>query len=92
MLLLCMKLGIVQLVSSLLFIVAHSVCFKVLTLGVKVFLALTELLVCSLIVGRHSFLCLIIRFLLSEPLFDHCNPTILVNLLLLAHFLTLVNN
>lgn len=87
-----MELCIVQMVYAFLFIVARPNSFKVLTLRVKVFLALTELLLCSLIICRHSFLCLIISFLLSDSLFNHCDPTILVLILLLSPFEPLINN
>lgn len=87
----CMELCIVKMVYGFLFIVARPNSVKVLTFGVKVFLALTELLLCSLIVCRHSFLCLIISFLLSDSLFNHCDPTILVLMLLLDPFEPLIN-
>ena len=85
MLLLRMELGVVELIHCLLIIVIHRFTLKMLTLRIKVFLALTELLLGNLVICcRHSFLCLIIRFLLSQPLFNHCDPIILKLLLILV--------
>ena len=84
MLLLSMELSVVELIDCLLIIVIHRFTLKMLTLRIKVFLALTELLLGNLVFCRHSFLCLIIRFLLSQPLFNHCDPIILKLLLILV--------
>ena len=87
MLLLCIELGIVELVHCLLIIIIHCFTLKMLTLRIKVFLALTELLLGNLVFCRHSFLCLIIRFLLSQPLFNHCDPIFLIHLLLVIRLI-----
>jgi hypothetical protein len=86
--LLGMELGTIELVDCFLIIIIHCFTLKMLTLRIKVFLALTELLLCNLVFCRHSFLCLIIRFLLSQPLFNLSNPIILIMLLL---FMSLIN-
>ena len=86
---LCIELGIVELVHCLLIIIIHCFTLKMLTLRIKVFLALTELLLGNLVFCRHSFLCLIIRFLLSQPLFNQSDPIIQIMLLLL--FVCLIN-
>lgn len=82
-----MELCVVELVHCLLIIIIHRFSLKMLTLRIKVFLALTELLLSILVFCRHSFLCLIISFLLSQPLFNHCDPIILKLLLLIIRFI-----
>lgn len=86
---LSIELGIVELIHCLLIIIIHCFTLKMLTLRIKVFLALTELLLGNLVFCRHSFLCLIIRFLLSQPLFNQSDPIIQIMLLLL--FVCLIN-
>lgn len=88
---LSIELGIVELVHCLLIIIIHCFTLKMLTLRIKVFLALTELLLGNLVFCRHSFLCLIIRFLLSQPLFNQSDPIIQIMLLLLFVCLTNFN-
>lgn len=88
MLLLGVELSTIELIDSFLIIIVHCLTLKMLTLRIKVFLALTELLLSNLVFCRHSFLCLIIRFLLSQPLFNQSDPIIHIMLLL---FVCLIN-
>ena len=88
MLLLGMELSTIELIDRFLIIIVHCLTLKMLTLRIKVFLALTELLLSNLVFCRHSFLCLIIRFLLSQPLFNQSDPIIHIMLLL---FVCLIN-
>jgi hypothetical protein len=76
-------MSIIELISWLLFIIVITTnvpCIvKVLTLGVEIFLTLTELLLHLLIVDCHSFLRLIISFLLiTHSLFNHSDSIIVL--------------
>lgn len=82
-----MELSTIELIDRFLIIIVHCLTLKMLTLRIKVFLALTELLLGNLVFCRHSFLCLIIRFLLSQPLFNQSDPIIHIMLL----FVHLIN-